>query len=117
MSMKKPHEEKISSAMKKYLIGKELKDRLREAEEVYIAALERGDAEYIEKHKLNSKGKIAAILGEECHLSASTVIGYGNYADALEQIKEKNEKLVQQILSGNTRMTYTDLKHLIKVLD
>ncbi len=103
--------------MKKYLIGKELRNRQKEAEDVYINALERGDADYIEKHKLNSKGKIAANLGEECHLSASTVIGYGNYADALEQVKEKNDKLVQQILSGNTHMTYTDLKHLLKALD
>ncbi len=114
--MKKTSDEKISNAMKKYLIGNELKARLQKAEDDYIRALEIGDTEYVENHKLNSKGKIAAALGEECHLSASTVISYGNYADALEQIREKNEKLVQQVLSGQTHMTYKDLKHILKAL-
>lgn len=114
--MKKDSYERISNAMKKYLIGKELKARLEQAEAEYVHALEVGDTEYVESHKLNSKGKIAAALGEECHLSASTVISYGNYSDALEQVREKNEKLVQQILSGKTHMTYKDLKHLLSAL-
>ena len=114
--MKKESDDRISNAMKKYLIGKELRERLQKAEDNYVHALEVGDTEYVESHKLNSKGKIAAALGEECHLSATTVISYSNYADALEQVRKKNDKLVQQILSGETYMTYTELKNLADVL-
>lgn len=114
--MKKTSDEKLSHAMQKYLIGKELMDRLKKAEEEYVHALEVGNIEYVDSHKLNSKGKIAAALGEECHLSSYTVISYGKYAEALEQVKQKNEKLVQQILQGETNMTYKDLKQLLNVL-
>lgn len=114
--MKKTNDERLSHAMRKYLIGKELMNRMKKAEEDYVHALEAGDTEYVDSHKLNSKGRIASALGEECHLSASTVISYGRYAEALEQVKDKNEKLVQQILSGETNMTYRDLKQLINVL-
>ena len=91
--------------MRKYLIGKELINRVNKAEEDYIHAVETGDEEYIKSHKLSSKGRIAAALSGECHLSATTVISYGRYAQALEKVKERNEKLVQQILSGETYMT------------
>lgn len=114
--MKKVNDERLSSAMKKYLIGKELKSRMEKAEADYVHALEIGDEEYVRTHKLNSKGKIAEKLAEECHLSASSVIAYCNYAEALEQIKEKNEVLVQQILSGETHMTYKDLKNILNAL-
>ena len=114
--MKRVKDENLSTAMKKYLIGKELKQRLQKAEDEYVHALEIGDTEYVESHKLNSKGRIAAALGEECHLSAATVISYSNYADALEQVRQKNEKLVQQILSGETYMTHAELKKMAEVL-
>ena len=114
--MKKVNDDGLSSAMRKYLIGKELKSRLQKAEEDYVHALEIGDSEYVDSHKLNRKGQIAAALGEECHLSASTVIGYGKYSEALEQVREKNEALVQQILAGETRMTYEELRNVVDVL-
>ncbi|MCR5598256.1 MAG: hypothetical protein K6G19_08775 [Lachnospiraceae bacterium] len=114
--MKKVNDEKLSNAMRKYLIGKELMNRMQKAEADYVQAVEAEDSDYIKNHKLNSKGKIAAALGEECHLSASTVISYGRYTEALERVKEKNEKLVQQILSGETYMTYEELKKISDVL-
>lgn len=116
MLMKKMNDKTISDAMKKYLIGKELRSRIEKAEEAYIKALHNEDEEYLKNHKLNSKGAIAKKLGEECHLSATTVINYGNYSDVLEQVKEKNELLVKQILAGETHMTYKDLKKMIEVL-
>ena len=114
--MKKANDEKLSNAMKKYLIGRELMSRINKAEDDYVQAVEAEDSDYIKSHKLNSKGKIAASLGEECHLSASTVMNYGRYTEALEKVREKNEKLVQQILSGETYMTYEELKKIADVL-
>lgn len=114
--MKKASDERLSNAMKKYLIGKELMNRMKQAEEDYVRAVEQADSDYIKSHKLNSKGRIAAALGTECHLSAATVISYGRYAEALERVKEKNEKLVAQILSGETYMTYEELKKIADVL-
>ncbi len=114
--MKKFSDERISDAMKKYLIGKELKLRLQQAEADYVHAVEIGDHDYTKNHRLCSKGKIAAALGAECHLSANTVINYGNYSDTIEKLRVKNEKLVQQILSGQTNMTYKDLLNLLNTL-
>jgi len=106
----------ISSAMRKYLIGKEYYRRLNEAEERYIRAAKEKDEEYISTHKLNCKQAIASQLAEECHLSMSTVLSYASYTNVLDEVAEKNEQLVKQILSGETKMVYRDLKQLLKVL-
>ena len=114
--MKNEISKNLSPALKKYLVGKELISRLKKAEEDYIHALEIGDQEYIKTHKLDSKGKIADRFGRECHLSGATVVSYAEYAEVLDKIKEKNEKLVQQLLSGETNMSYRDLKKILDVL-
>ena len=114
--MRNDNSVKLSSAMKKYLLGKELRERLQKAEEEYIHAAEIGDEEFLKKHKLSSKGEIAEGLGKECHVSKATIISYITYAETIEQVKKKNEKLVQQVLSGETRMSCRDLRKMLDVL-
>ena len=106
----------ISPAMRKYLIGKEYYRRLNEAEERYTKAAKEKDEEYISTHKLNCKQAIASQLAKECHLSMSTVLSYASYSAALDEVSEKNGQLAEQILSGETKMVYRDLKQLLKVL-
>jgi len=106
----------ISPAMRKYLIGKELYRRLNEAEERYVKAAKENDEEYISTHKFNCKQAIAGQLAKECHLSTGTVLGYAAYSEALDEVGTKNAQLVEQILSGETKMVYRDLKQLLKVL-
>ncbi len=108
--------ERISPAMIKYLLGKELRERLKKAEEDYIHAVEVEDEEYIKSHKFNSKMQIAECLGKECHLSSTTLFAYESYAKAIEKVKEKNEKLAKQVLAGETNMTYRDLMNVLDVL-
>ena len=114
--MKNEFNEKISSAMIKYLLGKELRDRIKKTEEAYIRALDIGDEEYLKKHKLASKTETAESLGKECHLSAPTLFSYQCFAEAVEKVREKNDKLIQQILAGDTNMTYRDLMNVLDAL-
>lgn len=114
--MRNDNSVKLSSAMKKYLLGKELRERLQKAEEDYMHAVEVGDEDFLSKHKLNNKVEIAEGLGKECHLSKTTIISYVTFAEIIEQVKEKNEKLVQQVLSGETRMSCRDLRKMLDVL-
>ncbi len=108
--------ERISPAMIKYLLGKELRERLKKAEDDYIHAVEIEDEEYIKNHKFNSKIMIAEGLGKECHLSSTTLLSYESYAGAIEKVREKNEKLAQQVLAGDTSMTYRDLMNVLDAL-
>ena len=114
--MKNENKEKLSLAMRKYLVGKELLTRLKKAEGDYIRAADVGDVAYLNTHKMPNKSEIADGLGKECHLSGKTVLLYADYAEVLEQVKERNEKLVQQVLAGETLMTYRDLRSLLEVL-
>ncbi|MBO5239331.1 MAG: hypothetical protein J6B50_11255 [Lachnospiraceae bacterium] len=106
----------ISPAMRKYLIGKEYYRRVTEAEDRYIQAAKEQDEEYIRTHKMNCKQAIAERLAKECHLSKSTVISYACYSEVVDEVSKKNEQLAEQILSGETKMGYRELKQLIKVL-
>ena len=108
--------EKLSLAMRKYLVGKELLNRLKVAENDYIRAADIGDEDYLKTHKMPNKSDIADGFGKECHLSGKTMLLYAEYAEVLEQVKAKNEKLVQQVLAGETLMTYRDLKSLVEIL-
>ena len=114
--MKKDKKEKLSLAMRKYLVGKEFLNRFKKAEDDYIHAADVGDEEYLRTHKLAYKSEIAEDLAKECHLSVKTVLQYAEYAEVLEQVKEKNEKLVQQVLAGDTKMTCQNLRKLLDVL-
>ena len=114
--MKNELNEKISSAMIKYLLGKELRERIRKTEEAYIHAVEIGDEEYLKNHKLPSKTEMAESLGKECHLSTPTLLSYQCFTEAIEKVRKKNDKLIQQVLAGETNMTYRDLMNVLDAL-
>lgn len=106
----------ISAAMRKYQIGREYYRRWKEAEDRYIEAVKQKDETYLNTHKLNCKQAIATELGKEHHLSTRTILSYAAYADIIDEVETKNVKLVKQILSGETKMGYQELKRLMKVL-
>lgn len=106
----------LSAAMKKYLIGKEFLGRIKQSEESYISAAESANEEYMNTHKLNCKGTVAEALAKECHLAPSTIISYSKFAVHIDLLREKNNELASQILSGKVQMSFKDIEQLTKVL-
>lgn len=121
----------ISEEMRKYLIGKQY-----EAEKV---ANDKKNAEgrnqYSEQHTTNmvspaprkqpvsdirkneSGRRTAARLGKQYHLSQSTVVKYERYAQAIDDLSARMPDVVQQVLSGNYKVSFDNLVALSEMDD
>ncbi len=54
-------------------------------------------------------------IGDEYHLSHSTVEKYGSYSRAIDTLAKKNEELVPKILSGQTKVSHDNVVELSKL--
>jgi len=62
-----------------------------------------------------TRSKTARRLGEEYHLSHSTIEKYGTYTRAIDTLAEKDRELVPRILSGQTKISYENVIELSKL--
>lgn len=99
----------ISEETRKYLIGKKY-----EAEKVIGARNITGSNQY----KLSSNNassvsnKTAHRIGDEYHISHNTVYKYGTYANAMDNIADKDRDIAQKILSGEMRISHENVLEL-----
>ena len=106
----------MPASLIRYLIGKEYVGRVNAYENKYIAAVQAEEEEYLKNHKLNRKTEIAEELAVLCNVSPYTISTYGNYAKGIDELREKNSTLANQILKGETKATLSDVKKLIMAL-
>ena len=99
----------ISEETRKYLIGKKY-----EAEKVIGARNITGSNQYkLSSAKASSVGnKTAHRIGDEYHISHNTVYKYGTYANAMDNISEKDKDIAQKILSGEMRISHENVLEL-----
>lgn len=108
---------KLSSEYKKYLIGK-----MYDAEVILgIKNPVESDASSDCFSRLNKQGepmnkyKTAMRIGNDYNISHVTVYKYSQYSNALDIILEKSRDLVERILSGNLKISHSNLVELSRL--
>jgi len=111
------HRPKLSSEYKKYLIGK-----MYDAEVILgIRNPEESDPTSDKFSRLNKQGepmnkyKTAMRIGDDYHISHVTVYKYSQYANSLDIILEKSKDLVIRILTGNLKISHSNLVELSRL--
>lgn len=107
----------ISEETRKYLIGKRY-----ESEKVVGTHNSRGANQHAKKNtegkatsqpqKKGSNSKTAYRLGDEYHISHTTVNKYGCYARALDKLTNKTGNIVPKILSGQVKISHDHVLEL-----
>ncbi len=108
----------ISEETRKYLIGKRyeaekivgLRKCGRGANQYTYEYI--GDDEEIDEKASVVKYKTAQRLGQEYHVSPSTVKKYGRYSRALDRIQEKESDIVPGILSGQIKISHENVMEM-----
>ncbi len=112
----------ISEETRKYLIGKRY-----ESEKMVGNHNARGANQHIKKEsgspkvshtqKKGSHSKTAYRLGDEYHISHTTVNKYGTYARALDKLTKKDVNIVPKILSGQVKISHDHVLELSTLPD
>lgn len=100
----------ISEATKRYLIGKRY-----EAEKKAEAKNEVGINQYTRRSSNADSNSTAHRLGDEYHVSHQTVLKYGAYAKAIDDLNEKSPDLGAQVLNGNIKIAHNNLLRLSRM--
>lgn len=103
----------ITEETRKYLIGKRY-----EAEKNVGIKNNYGKNQYSDDIARNEQlitADTAHKLGNEYHLSHSTVLKYGSYAKALDKLSEASPKLTSRILSGSIKMSHENVVKLSRL--
>lgn len=101
------HRPHLSSIYKRYLIGK-----------LYDAEVLIGNSNLSDSTKSSepmNKYQIAVQLGNEYNISHVTVYKYSQYSAALDKLLDKSKDLVKRILSGNLKISQSNLVELSRL--
>ncbi len=110
----------ISEETRKYLIGKRYEAekimgyRLcgRGANQYSTSELEDEEREGVPLSEAEDRLKTAERLGNEYHVSQSTVKKYGRYSRALDRISDKEADIVPSILSGQIKVSHENVMEM-----
>lgn len=111
----------ITDETRKYLIGKRYESEKYvgslniEGKNQFSSSTEVRPEMWGEPPEGTTRCKTARRLGEEYHLSHSTIEKYGTYTRAIDTLTEKDRELVPRILSGQTKISYENVIELSKL--
>lgn len=100
----------ISEETKKYLIGKKY-----EAEKRNEVKNPSGFNQWNTEKEPSLSHSTAHKLGDEFHMSHQTVLKYGAYARAIDELSEKAPEITPKILSGDVKISHDNLLTLSRM--